>query len=129
DPAVVDVDGIAAPRITYTNHAFELNARDVYAPKMLAIMETAGARWIAVLPPDEISASAHIMGTLRMGTDPAASVVDATGRFHGIGNLYAADGSTFPTSSGFNPTMTIVAMAARIAGGIAFPGNPERALP
>jgi choline dehydrogenase-like flavoprotein len=129
DPAIADVDGIAAPRITYQNHDFELSARDFYQPKMLEILETAGARWIVSLPADEISGSAHIMGTLRMGTDPTTTVVDATGRFHGVGNLYAADGSTFPTASGFNPTMTIVAMAAYVAGGIASPGHPERALP
>ena len=129
DPAVVDVDGLAVPRITYQNHAFELSARDVYLPKLLQLLERAGARWVAATPPDQISASAHIMGTLRMGPDPATSVVDATGRFHGIGNLFAADGSLFPTSSGFNPTMTIVAMAARVAASMVDLASPERALP
>ena len=40
------------------------------------------------------------MGTLRMGNDPATSVVDADGRFHDVDNLYACDGSVFPTSRG-----------------------------
>ncbi len=128
DPEIVDVDGVPAPRITYDNHPFELSARDVYGPRMLDVLQTAGARWVVVLPADEISASAHIMGTLRMGFDAADSVVNANGRFHGIGNLYAADASVFPTASGFNPTMTLVAMAARIAGDMVAPGLPERAL-
>jgi choline dehydrogenase-like flavoprotein len=55
-------------------------------------------------------------------------VCDPTGRFHDVGNLYAADGSLFPTSSGFNPTMTIMALAMRVAAGMAYPGAPERAL-
>ena len=68
------------------------------------------------------------MGTLRFGTSPSASVCDPTGRFHELGNLYAADGSLFPTSSGFPPTLTITALAAYVAGGIVCPRSPERAL-
>jgi choline dehydrogenase-like flavoprotein len=59
------------------------------------------------------------MGTLRMGTDPATSVVAPDGRFHDVGNLYACDGSVFPTSSGYNPTLTIFAVAAKIAHAMA----------
>jgi choline dehydrogenase-like flavoprotein len=54
-----------------------------------------------------------------MGTDARASVVNATGRFHGVDNLYACDGSVFVTSSGYNPTLTIFAVAAKIAHGMA----------
>jgi len=68
------------------------------------------------------------MGTLRMGPDPASSVCDATGRFHDVGNLYAGDGSLFPTSAGFNPTLTIIALAGRVAAGIIAPGNPDSVL-
>jgi choline dehydrogenase-like flavoprotein len=60
----------------------------------------------------------HVRGTLRMGSDPASSVVDPRGRFWDVDNLYAADGSVFPTSSGYNPTLTIIAVALRIAHGI-----------
>jgi choline dehydrogenase-like flavoprotein len=61
----------------------------------------------------------HQMGTMRMGSDPDSSVLDASGRFWGIPNLYVADGSVFPTSGGYNPTLTIQAMAWRAAQGIA----------
>lgn len=57
----------------------------------------------------------HHIGTARMGNDPQHSVVDADGRVHGIGNLYVAGAATFPTSSQANPTLTIVALAARLA--------------
>ena len=63
--------------------------------------------------------SRHIMGTLRMGTDPAVAVTRPDGRFHDLDNLYACDGSVFPTSSGYNPTLTIIAVALKIAHGIA----------
>ena len=128
DPAIVDLDGTPVARVTYQNHAFELSARDFYAPKMIQLLGAAGARYAAVAPADEISASAHIMGTLRMGNDPSTSVCDAAGKFHDIGNLYGGDGALFPTSSGFNPTLTIIALAARVGAGLAFPGNPEAAL-
>ena len=68
------------------------------------------------------------MGTLRFGNDPTTSVCDATGRFHDVGNLYASDGALFPTASGFNPTLTIVSLATRVAGEMVFPGSPERVL-
>ena len=57
----------------------------------------------------------HHIGTTRMGSDPRSSVVDAAGRVHGVRNLYIAGSSTFPTSSQANPTLTIVAMALRLA--------------
>jgi paromamine 6'-oxidase/6'''-hydroxyneomycin C oxidase/2'-deamino-2'-hydroxyparomamine 6'-oxidase len=59
------------------------------------------------------------MGTLRMGDDPSTTVTNAQGRFHDVDNLYATDGSVFPNSSGYNPTLTIIAVALRIAHGIA----------
>lgn len=128
DPAVKDLDGVPVARVTYKNHAFELGGRDFYAPKLMSLLEKSGARFGFIAPADEISASAHVMGTLRMGKDPKTSVCDPTGRFHGIENLWASDGSLFPTSSGYNPTHTIVSLATRVAGGIVFPGSPERAL-
>jgi choline dehydrogenase-like flavoprotein len=66
--------------------------------------------------------SRHVMGTLRMGSDAASSVLGANGRFHDVDNLFAVDGSVFPTSAGYNPTLTIIAVALKIAHGIA--GTP-----
>jgi len=58
------------------------------------------------------------MGTMRMGTTADSSVLDPTGRFWNIPNLYVTDGSVFPTSGGYNPTLTIQAMAWRTADNI-----------
>lgn len=57
----------------------------------------------------------HHLGTARMGTDPRTSVVDAELRVHGVANLSIASGAVFPTSSQANPTLTIVALAVRLA--------------
>ena len=65
--------------------------------------------------------------TLRPGGNPSITLPQAIA-FDASGNLYAADGALFPTSSGFNPTMTIVALSTYVAGGMAYPGSPERAL-
>jgi choline dehydrogenase-like flavoprotein len=57
----------------------------------------------------------HHIGTARMGTDVRTSVVDADCRVHSVSNLYIAGSAVFPTSSQANPTLTIVAMALRLA--------------
>jgi len=123
DPTVRDVFGRPAARVTYASHAFELEARKFYAPTMRKVLENSGAHLTFTTPCDldlgGAPTSRHVMGTLRMGSDPASSVVDAHGKFHEVANLYACDGSVFPTSAGWNPTLTIMAVASRIAHGIA----------
>ncbi|GLQ08294.1 GMC oxidoreductase [Devosia yakushimensis] len=57
----------------------------------------------------------HNMGTTRMHEDPSQGVVDPDGKVHGIANLYIAGGSVFPTGSYANPTLTMIAMALRLA--------------
>lgn len=57
----------------------------------------------------------HHIGTARMGRDPASSVVDPDGRHHQVDNLYVCGAAAFPTSSQANPTLTIVALALRMA--------------
>jgi choline dehydrogenase-like flavoprotein len=57
----------------------------------------------------------HHAGTTRMHGDPAQGVVDADGRVHGVTNLYVAGASVFPTAGFANPTLTIVALALRLA--------------
>ena len=128
DPSVRDVYGLPAARITYQSHDWELAAREFYTPKLIELVQQAGAQFGFVAPRDVPPGSRHIMGTLRMGSDPASSVCDAFGKFHDLDNLYCADGAVFVTSSGYNPTLTIQALALRTAANIVFPGSPERAL-
>ncbi|MBI3783812.1 MAG: GMC family oxidoreductase N-terminal domain-containing protein [Deltaproteobacteria bacterium] len=60
----------------------------------------------------------HPMGTCRMGPDPSRSVVGLGGQVHGVGGLFVADGSLFPSCVGVNPQETIMTFATRIANGM-----------
>jgi choline dehydrogenase-like flavoprotein len=128
DPQVKDVYGLPVPRVTYKNHAFELSAREFYTPKLIELVKSAGAQFGFVAPYDTPPQSSHIMGTLRMGDDPRASVCDAFGKLHDLENTYCADGAVFVSSSGFNPTLTLQALALRMAGNIISPNSAERAI-
>jgi choline dehydrogenase-like flavoprotein len=109
--------GFPVARITYAGHPYELNAAAHYQPVMVDVLSAAGALEAMPVTANEqspIPASRHIMGTLRMGSDPASPVTDANGKFHDVANLYAADGSVFPTSGPMNPSLTIMALGYRI---------------
>jgi gluconate 2-dehydrogenase alpha chain len=129
DPSVRDVWGRPAGRVTYAPHRHELAASRHFAPVLEAVLRDAGAEWTitSTSPPQDdlvlhernplgvAPASRHVMGTCRMGADPRTSVVGPEGRFHDVENLLCADSSVFVTSSGYNPTLTIVALAVRTA--------------
>jgi choline dehydrogenase-like flavoprotein len=57
----------------------------------------------------------HHMGTTRMHVNPQKGVVDVNSRIHGMSNLYVAGPSVFPTGGYANPSLTIVALAVRLA--------------
>lgn len=63
--------------------------------------------------------SFHPMGTARIGADPSTTVADPDGAVRGVGGLYIADASAFPTAVGVNPMVTIIALAGHIAHGVA----------
>jgi choline dehydrogenase-like flavoprotein len=65
--------------------------------------------------PEDLAVGSHHMGTTRMHADPRQGVVDAQCRVHGVANLYVAGSSVFPTSGAANPTLTLVALAVRLA--------------
>lgn len=78
----------------------------------------AGRLWIPA-EGDEISwftgVGGHHMGTVRMSADPALGVVDGDCRCHDVGNLYVVGTSAFATGGNSNPTLTVVALAERLA--------------
>jgi gluconate 2-dehydrogenase alpha chain len=127
DPTVKDAWGLPAGRVTYRPHRHELALSAHVAPTHEAILRDAGADWVITttsppvngegdaMPNGSTPASYHIMGTCRMGTDPATSVVDPTGHLWDVENVLVADSSVFPTSAGYNPTLTLVSVADRFA--------------
>jgi choline dehydrogenase-like flavoprotein len=69
--------------------------------------------------------SAHVMGGAPLGPDPRRAVVDVTGRHHQLANVHVLDGSLFPTAIGANPQLSIYALVARLATGLAQRGAPR----
>jgi 3-keto-disaccharide hydrolase/GMC oxidoreductase len=65
--------------------------------------------------PDGLGTTYHESGTLRMGDDPARSVVNADGQFHYVTNLYAGDASVLPTCGSANPVTNGIAIRRRLA--------------
>ncbi len=57
---------------------------------------------------------AHQNGTVRFGTDPRTSALDATCKAHELDNLYVVDASFFPSSGAVNPALTVMANALRV---------------
>jgi choline dehydrogenase-like flavoprotein len=140
----VDANGEAVPSYSVTD---ELDVRNLRhgLEAMIRLHEAAGAHTVTVLSTagsswrrgDELDAyisyakriplraggvklfSAHQMGSCRMGEDPKASVADPRGELHDVKGVWIADGSGFPTSSGTNPMVSIMALARRTAFAIA----------
>lgn len=70
---------------------------------------------VGVAFPEDLRGDQHHMGTTRMHRDPRQGVVDENCRVHGVENLYVASCAVFPTGGTFNPTLTILALAIRLA--------------
>jgi choline dehydrogenase-like flavoprotein len=75
------------------------------------VLEAAGATqvcWTGL-------SSTHVQGSCRMGDDPERSAVDRNGKVHGVDGLYVGDGSLVPRTLSVNPSLTIMALATRLA--------------
>jgi len=115
DPEVKDAWGLPAVRITYSPHPDDIATQAWMMQRQREILEVMGARKIWGDPVDAVGTSRHLMGTCRMGKDPAKSVVNSYGRAHDVPNLFIVDGSNFVTSARQQPTATIQALAYRAA--------------
>ncbi|WP_332686017.1 GMC family oxidoreductase, partial [Devosia sp.] len=80
-----------------------------------AVMVTDKEEHVAARWPEMVQGCWHHMGTTRMHLDPKRGVVDADCRVHGMSNLFVAGSSVFPTGGSDTPTITIVALALRLA--------------
>ena len=140
----IDADGNAVPAYALTDPLDVRNARRGLEA-MARVHEAAGAQEIAGLCTglprwargddlagfiDALQAvplaagghrlfSAHQMGSCRMGSDPAESVANPEGELHDTPGVWIGDGSAFPSASGTNPMITIMALASRTSEAIA----------
>jgi choline dehydrogenase-like flavoprotein len=115
DPSVKDAWGIPAMRVTYKDHPDDLSIARFMRDRATEIMQAAGAQKIWNEDVTELSRSTHLLGTCRMGSSAANSVIDRYHRAHDVPNLFICDGSSFVTSGRGQPTMTIQALAFRAA--------------
>ena len=114
DPKVKDAWGIPVVRLSGHRHENDLLGTKFLSAKAEAWLLEAGAtttipfNWVSREGP---SGGQHQAGTCRMGNDPQTSVVDKYCRVHDVDNLYVIDGSVHVTNGGFNPVLTIMAIA------------------
>lgn len=118
DPALSDGSGLAAPKITYEISEWSRLNLAWQTERVHMAHQAGGAvgTWTFDWMPE---VGWHLLGTARMGDDPATSVVDRWCAAHDVDNLYVIDGSVFVTSGSANPTATICALALRAAEHIA----------
>ncbi len=124
-PSVRDARGLPVARVTYNPGHHELASSKYHGRILQRVLEEMGADYVFHTSSPGVSyhgigttpvpESRHVIGTARMGDDPASSVVDRWGRVHSLDNVVIADSSVFVTASGYGPTLTLVALAARAA--------------
>jgi len=119
-----ELDGLGVPRLKLDWRLGELDKRSLRTVQH-KVAEEFGRTGIGRLQINpwleddagvwEMMGGSHHMGTTRMSDTPQRGVVDRDCRVHGIANLYIAGSSVFPTGGSANPTLTIVALALRLA--------------
>jgi choline dehydrogenase-like flavoprotein len=119
DPELKDDWGVPAMRVTYKDHPDDVKHANWQVQRAAEIMDAAGAKQIVAEPVGEARGGVHLLGTCRMGNDPATSVIDKYHRTHDVKNLFISDGSSMVTSGRGQPTLTIEALAFRAADHIA----------
>jgi choline dehydrogenase-like flavoprotein len=119
DATVKDNWGIPVCRLSGHRHPQDGIGGEFLSKKAEEVVKAAGATVVWRNGPSlGLSGGQHQAGTCRMGNDPKTSVTNRFGQVHEIDNLFIADASLHPNNGGFNPVLTIMANAYRIAGHI-----------
>ena len=113
DPAVRDKWGMPVARFEGNVHPHTFEIGDKQAERAAAWLKEAGAINTSLMAwhPESVSAGQHQAGTCRMGNDPRSSVVNRNCQLHDVDNVFVIDGSVHVTNGGFNPVLTIMAVA------------------
>jgi choline dehydrogenase-like flavoprotein len=116
NPNVHDKYGIPVAHLSGTTHPETVRTAQFMHERAKEWLVASGAIQVWGNKPSlYLSGGQHQAGTCRMGDDPMASVTDKWSRVHGHENLFIADGSVHVTNGGFNPVLTIMALAWRTA--------------
>jgi choline dehydrogenase-like flavoprotein len=120
DTSVRDKYGIPVARLSGTTHPETVKTARFMWERAREWMKAAGAIKQWGNPPGLfLSGGQHQAGTCRMGRDPETSVADPYGRVHAHDNLFVVDASLHVTNGGFNPVLTVFALAFRCGEHIA----------
>jgi choline dehydrogenase-like flavoprotein len=113
DPTVKDKWGLPVARISGNVHPHTFEIGEIQATRAEAWLKEAGAIHISRMAgkADLVSAGQHQAGTCRMGNDPRNSVVNRDCKIHDVDNVFVIDSSVHVTNGGFNPALTIMAVA------------------
>ena len=114
-PSNTDQWGRPSIVVTYNDHPDDLANGQFLQDKAQEILDAAGAEKTWSQPVAPANFSVHLLGTARMGDDPATSVINSDHRSHDVPNLFICDGSSLVSSTRGQPTMTIMALAFRAA--------------
>eukprot|EP00873_Tetraselmis_striata_P030077 jgi/Tetstr1/450341/TSEL_037377.t1 len=116
DPMLKDKWGRPVARLSGVVHSETQRTAQFLLERAKEWLVASGATRVwGHVPPPRLSAYQHQAGTCRMGDDPRQSVTDPYGRVWGHDNLFVADASLHPTNGGFNPVLTVMALAFRSA--------------
>src|SRR4029450_1600076 len=127
DDTVADAWDLPVAKITIIAHENDLSMGRFLIDRNAEILEAAGATTVQKVYIDRITGNcSHQHGTTRMGNYPETSVLARWCRSHEVDNLFVVDGGPFPTGTGINPTLTIMANAWRVAEHIANRPNATR---
>jgi choline dehydrogenase-like flavoprotein len=113
DPEVKDKWGLPVVRFSGNVHPHTFEIGEVQAKHAEAWLKEAGAIQTSPMDgkPDVVSAGQHQAGTCRMGNDAKSSVVNRNCQLHDVDNVFVIDSSVHVTNGGFNPALTIMAIA------------------
>jgi choline dehydrogenase-like flavoprotein len=114
DGRVRDRQGLAVARLSGVAHDETVRTAAFMRERATEWLRASGAKRTWSDPPvPRLSGGQHQAGTCRMGSSPDNSVTDAIGRVWGHDNLFVSDASLHPTNGGFNPVLTVMALAFR----------------
>jgi choline dehydrogenase-like flavoprotein len=120
DPVRKDAFGVPLLRLTGKRHPEDLRTARFIAEKAETLLKAAGAtQTFLKLPGNSTSFGQHQAGSCRMGNDPKTSVTNSYCQLHDVDNVFVVDGSVHVTNGGFNPSLTIQAVAFRASAYIA----------